>query len=117
MRCIEFLLPLKILPNARCKVCGSPRKNFRLSRSTSSFAASIGDSKHSKNENSVSKGQFEEVLQRFQKESIGERILGAIANSTAAPMGTYNSEPYTFLHRLDPRVKQASDCFFSRSPI
>eukprot|EP00850_Spirogloea_muscicola_P000927 SM000003S11172 [mRNA] locus=s3:1368310:1370902:- [translate_table: standard] len=41
-----------------------------------------------------------------RRESLGERVLGALINTTAAPLGSYVAEPQTALHRLDPRVKQ-----------
>ncbi|CAI5997658.1 unnamed protein product [Closterium sp. NIES-64] len=40
------------------------------------------------------------------RESLGERVMSGIVNSSSAPIGSFIAEPVTALHRLDPRVKQ-----------
>ncbi|CAI5481377.1 unnamed protein product [Closterium sp. Yama58-4] len=40
------------------------------------------------------------------RESLGERVMSGIVNSSSAPIGSFIAEPVTVLHRLDPRVKQ-----------
>eukprot|EP00898_Chlorokybus_atmophyticus_P003188 jgi/Chlat1/3870/Chrsp26S04166 len=36
-----------------------------------------------------------------------ERVLGALLRGTSTPVGQYLAEPSSFLHRMDPRLKQA----------
>ncbi|GJP51522.1 hypothetical protein CLOM_g10687 [Closterium sp. NIES-68] len=40
------------------------------------------------------------------RESMGERVMSGIVNSSSAPIGSFIAQPATALHRLDPRVKQ-----------
>eukprot|EP00252_Welwitschia_mirabilis_P006797 TRINITY_DN1769_c0_g1_i2.p1 TRINITY_DN1769_c0_g1~~TRINITY_DN1769_c0_g1_i2.p1 ORF type:complete len:385 (+),score=35.94 TRINITY_DN1769_c0_g1_i2:59-1213(+) len=48
----------------------------------------------------------EEATGRLQ-EVFGERLFRAVAGATSAPLAQFISSPKTFLHSLDPRVKQA----------
>lgn len=42
----------------------------------------------------------------FKKQNFGGKMLGAVLDTTTAPVGSYNSELQTYLHNIDPRVKQ-----------
>lgn len=41
------------------------------------------------------------------QEFIGEKLFRMVAGATSAPVGQFIASPPTFLHSLDPRVKQA----------
>eukprot|EP00252_Welwitschia_mirabilis_P006796 TRINITY_DN1769_c0_g1_i1.p1 TRINITY_DN1769_c0_g1~~TRINITY_DN1769_c0_g1_i1.p1 ORF type:complete len:267 (+),score=24.19 TRINITY_DN1769_c0_g1_i1:59-859(+) len=61
----------------------------------------------------------EEATGRLQ-EVFGERLFRAVAGATSAPLAQFISSPKTFLHSLDPRVKQllqsASLCLATTTP-
>ena len=46
------------------------------------------------------------------QEFIGEKFFRMVAGDTSAPVGQFIASPQTFLHSLDPRVKQVSFYFF-----
>ncbi|KAK3261264.1 hypothetical protein CYMTET_29821 [Cymbomonas tetramitiformis] len=46
-------------------------------------------------------------LRRKSGRAIAQRVVSTLLSMPTVPIGSYVSEPFTILHRIDPRVKQA----------
>uniref|UniRef100_A0A0D6QTE0 Uncharacterized protein n=1 Tax=Araucaria cunninghamii TaxID=56994 RepID=A0A0D6QTE0_ARACU len=104
--CINNSRSSKIAPNLTSKNgctsrdwIGINRRNGNGREMSVAAAAARGEKEGKENKEKKGRGMFGEL--------VGEKLFRMVAGVTSSPLAQYIPSPTTFLHSLDPRVKQA----------